>query len=515
MNCHVATTSPLLRSHKHALSDPYWKNDTVDEYDALISNITSALVPRSANVNVVRSISQQQMIDCDENFSPVVNPGTIRTVLSLAVSQDWPIHQPDVKNAFLHSHLSETVYMHQPPGSFLSQLFSWYFYLAIDFWIESDGTPISDPTLLRSLAGDLQYLTFTRSDLSYAGQQVRLYMHDPHDTHFTALKRILCYVHGTIDYGLQLHVSSTAQLTSYTNVDWAGCPVTRRSTSRYCVFLGDNLLSWSAKRQVTLSCSSDEAEYRGIANVVDKKSNLITKELVKDSGKAKQKKRNTKESKRNIQLSSSSIDDSSLNEDARDFESNLELIGASLGITLDGKPTRSRNDEDPVDSLLCGDGFLSLKSGWGTKIWTAIFISILRPKDKFHCFIVEKFNFITSANLFDVSTHNYSSSITMCRVDPRQYSVSRSKLPADSDMTSGHFVSNKVNINLDVLGVLILHRISGHVDSTNVIIVDIVAAESGVCNSQRRLRIQDVSVTTFATPRYSASGLDLDKSLNV
>ncbi|GKE85183.1 ribonuclease H-like domain-containing protein [Tanacetum coccineum] len=67
---------------------------------------------------------------------------------------------------------------------------------------------------------------------------------------------------------LQLHVSSTSQLTAYTDADWAGCPITRRSTSGYCVFLGDNLLSWSAKRHVTLSRSSAEAEYRGVANVV-------------------------------------------------------------------------------------------------------------------------------------------------------------------------------------------------------------------------------------------------------
>nr|GEU91984.1 hypothetical protein [Tanacetum cinerariifolium] len=55
-------------------------------------------------------------------------------------------------------------------------------------------------------------------------------------------------------------------LIAYTDVDWAGCPTTRRSTSGYCVFLGDNLLLWSAKQQHTLSRSRAETEYRGVAN---------------------------------------------------------------------------------------------------------------------------------------------------------------------------------------------------------------------------------------------------------
>nr|GEX89365.1 ribonuclease H-like domain-containing protein [Tanacetum cinerariifolium] len=132
------------------------------------------------------------------------------------------------------------------------------------------GDPVFDPTLYWSLAGSLQYLTFTRPDISYAFQQVCLHMHDPREPHLSALKRILRYVQGTLNYSLQLFSSSTTYLVAYSDADWAGCPITQRSTSGYCVFLGNNLLSWSAKRQPTISRSSAEAEYRGVANAVAK-----------------------------------------------------------------------------------------------------------------------------------------------------------------------------------------------------------------------------------------------------
>ncbi|GKC53912.1 ribonuclease H-like domain-containing protein [Tanacetum coccineum] len=131
-----------------------------------------------------------------------------------------------------------------------------------------DGVPVQDPTLYRSLAGGLQYLTFTSQYLSYAVQQICLNMNDPREPHFAALKRILRYVQGTLELGLHLYASDTTSLVGYTDADWAGCPSTRRSTSGYCVFLGDNLFSWSAKRQHTIPRSSVEAEYRGVANVV-------------------------------------------------------------------------------------------------------------------------------------------------------------------------------------------------------------------------------------------------------
>lgn len=128
--------------------------------------------------------------------------------------------------------------------------------------------PIADPTLYRSLAGALQYLTFTRPDIAYAVQQVCLYMHDPHELHLNALKRILRYIKGTITHGIKLKPTTISKITTYTDADWAGCTTTRRSTSGYCVFLGDNLVSWSSKRQLTMSRSSAEAEYCSVANAV-------------------------------------------------------------------------------------------------------------------------------------------------------------------------------------------------------------------------------------------------------
>ena len=83
-----------------------------------------------------------------------------------------------------------------------------------------------------------------------------------------ALKRILHYVQGTLQLGLHLYPSPIEKLVSYTDVDWGGCPDTCQSTSRYCVFLGENLISWLSKKQSTHSRSNAEVEYRGVTNVV-------------------------------------------------------------------------------------------------------------------------------------------------------------------------------------------------------------------------------------------------------
>ncbi|XP_048496525.1 uncharacterized mitochondrial protein AtMg00810-like [Beta vulgaris subsp. vulgaris] len=297
-----------------------------DEFNALIKNETWELVPRPPNVNVIRSMwifahkekadgefelhraclvgdgkTQQVGIDCGDTFSPVVKLATIHTVLSLSLSKKWPLHQLDVKNAFYHGELKETVYMHQPMGfrdpnhpdhgsemaylllyvddiiltassdalrcSIMSHLNSefamkdlgplHYFlgivvtrhkgglFLSQRKYAEdiinragmatckpsltpvdskrklsaSAGTPYDDPTHYRSLAGALQYLTFTRPDISYAVQQVCLHMHDTRTEHMHYLKCIVRYIQGTLDHGLHLYPSSSTSLISYTDAD--------------------------------------------------------------------------------------------------------------------------------------------------------------------------------------------------------------------------------------------------------------------------------------------------------
>jgi hypothetical protein len=102
---------------------------------------------------------------------------------------------------------------------------------------------VSDPTHYRSLARALQYLTFSRLDISYAVQHVCLHMHDTIGSHMTALKCILRYLQGTLDFGLHLHLASTSKIVVYSDADWAGCSDTHWSTFGYKVFLFDNLVS--------------------------------------------------------------------------------------------------------------------------------------------------------------------------------------------------------------------------------------------------------------------------------
>ncbi|XP_028081589.1 uncharacterized protein LOC114283003 [Camellia sinensis] len=107
--------------------------------------------------------------------------------------------------------------------------------------------PFSQPSLYRSLVGALQYLTITRPDLAFAVNHACQFLQTPLTSHFALVKRLLRYLKGTLHLGLQF---SPGRLTlhAFSDSDWAGCSLDRRSTTGYCAFLGPNLISWSAKK---------------------------------------------------------------------------------------------------------------------------------------------------------------------------------------------------------------------------------------------------------------------------
>lgn len=125
---------------------------------------------------------------------------------------------------------------------------------------DDKGTEVN-PTLYKKLVGSLMYLTATRPDIMYGVSLISRFMESPKVSHWQAGKRILRYVSGTKNYGIQYSSSKEFKLIGYTDSDSVGSIDDRKSTSGYVFHFGTGVVSWSSKKQPIVTLSSAEAEY--------------------------------------------------------------------------------------------------------------------------------------------------------------------------------------------------------------------------------------------------------------
>eukprot|EP00257_Ricinus_communis_P013579 XP_015571049.1 uncharacterized protein LOC107260820 [Ricinus communis] len=130
----------------------------------------------------------------------------------------------------------------------------------------SDGSPLPDPSLYRTVVGSLVYLTITHPDITFIVHIVSQFVISHTTVHWAVVLCILRYLRGTQFQTLLLSSTSSLELCAYFDAYWAGDPTDRKSTTEFCIFLGDSLISWKSKKQDIISRSSMEAEYRPMAS---------------------------------------------------------------------------------------------------------------------------------------------------------------------------------------------------------------------------------------------------------
>ncbi|GJX42312.1 ribonuclease H-like domain-containing protein [Tanacetum coccineum] len=291
---------------------------------------------------VAQGHRQEEGIDYDEVFAPVARIEAIRIFLAFASYMGFIVYQMDVKSASLFGKIDEEVYVSQPPGFLdpkypqkngyrrgtidktlfikkdkhdiiLVQVYvddiifgstkkSWCdefealmkkILKKFDFAnVKTTSTPIEtqkplvkdeeandvDVHLYRSMISSLMYLTASRPDIMFTVCACSRFQVTPKSSHLSVVKRIFRYLKGKPKLGLWYPRVSSFDLESYSDSDYAGANLDRKSTTGGCQFLGRRLISWQCKKQTIVATSTTEAEYVAAANLwasfVDSKSNV-------------------------------------------------------------------------------------------------------------------------------------------------------------------------------------------------------------------------------------------------
>ncbi|GJR50073.1 retrovirus-related pol polyprotein from transposon TNT 1-94 [Tanacetum coccineum] len=229
---------------------------------------------------VAKGYRQEEGIDFEESFAPVARIKAIGIFIANAASKNMTIYQMDVKTGFLNGELKEEVYVSQPEG-FVNTDHSMHVYRlkkALKYGMDSCdlvdtplvdrlklnedplGIPL-DQTRFQSMVGSIMYLIASRPDFVFAVCMCARYQASPTKTHLEVIKQVFRYLRGTINWGLWYPKDTAMALTAYADADNTGCQDTRRSTLGSAQFLGDELVSWSSKKQKSTAISTIEAKH--------------------------------------------------------------------------------------------------------------------------------------------------------------------------------------------------------------------------------------------------------------
>ena len=126
--------------------------------------------------------------------------------------------------------------------------------------MDEKGKPV-DQTKYRSMIGSLLYLTASRPDIMYSVYLCARFQACPKESHLNAVKIIFRYLKGTIDISLWYAKSDNFELICYSDTDFGGCKIDRKSTNGICHILGQSLVSWHNKKQNSVALSTVEAEH--------------------------------------------------------------------------------------------------------------------------------------------------------------------------------------------------------------------------------------------------------------
>nr|GEY28482.1 uncharacterized mitochondrial protein AtMg00810-like [Tanacetum cinerariifolium] len=233
---------------------------------------------------------QEEGIDYEEVFAPVARIEAIRLFLAYASFMGFMVYQMDGKSAFLYRTIKKEVYVCQPlrfenpdnPDKVYKVVKALYgLHQAPRAWkfglrdgksantpIDTEKTLLKDPKgedvdmhTYRLMIGSLIYLTSSRPDIMFAVCACARFQVTPKALHLHALKRIFRYLKGKPFLGLWYRKDSPFDLAAYSDSDYAGASLDRKSTTGECQFLGCRLISWQCKKQTVVNTLSTVAEY--------------------------------------------------------------------------------------------------------------------------------------------------------------------------------------------------------------------------------------------------------------